>query len=167
MGEIKNISNLVKEARKEKGYSARELAKLCDISHTEINNIEKGQRVRPAILTLKCFEKYLDLDFKELARLVGYSEETIKYGDEDIIVSFERYDKKLKEFNEIKDGLLFEIEKKRHLGIDAKEEIDNIEEYIKKNKITDKDLLKSLNNIKKYLDEITKEYDQFWLKDYK
>lgn len=167
MGEIKNISNLVKEARKEKGYSARELAKLCDISHTEINNIEKGQRVRPAILTLKCFEKYLDLDFKQLARLVGYSEETIKYGDEDIIVSFERYDKKLKEFNEIKDSLLFEVDKKRHLGMDVKEEIDNIEEYIKKNKITDKDLLKSLNNIKKYLDEITKEYDQFWLKDYK
>ena len=76
MSNIKDISKLVKEARISKGYSARELAKLCDISHTEINNIEKGERVRPAILTLKAFEKYLDLDFKELATLVGYSKDT-------------------------------------------------------------------------------------------
>ena len=77
MSEIKDISKLVKEARIKKGYSARELAKLCDISHTEINNIERGYRVRPAVLTLKAFEKYLDLDYKVTARLVGYSEETI------------------------------------------------------------------------------------------
>ena len=76
MSNIKDISKLVKEARINKGYSARELAKLCDISHTEINNIEKGERVRPAVLTLKAFEKYLDLDFKELATLVGYSKDS-------------------------------------------------------------------------------------------
>ena len=82
-----NIGELIKNARKEKGYSARELAKLCDISHTEISNIEKGQRFKPAILTLKAFEKYLDLDFKELASMVGYSPDTIEYGDNNIIVS--------------------------------------------------------------------------------
>ena len=81
-----NIGNLIKNARIEKGYSARELAKLCDISHTEISNIEKGLRVRPAVLTLKAFEKYLGLDFKLLAKAVGYSDETIEYGDNDIIV---------------------------------------------------------------------------------
>ena len=89
-----NIGELIKNAREEKGYSARELAKLCDISHTEISNIEKGQRVKPAILTLKAFEKYLDLDFKELASMVGYSPDTIEYGDNNIIVSYDRYDKK-------------------------------------------------------------------------
>ena len=93
-----NIGELIKNAREEKGYSARELAKLCDISHTEISNIEKGQRVKPAILTLKAFEKYLDLDFKELASMVGYSPDTIEYGDNNIIVSYDRYDKKIKEF---------------------------------------------------------------------
>ena len=120
MAEINDIGKLVKEARKKKGNSAREIAKLCDISHTEINNIEKGQRVKPAVLTLKAFEKYLDLDYKELATLVGYSEETVRYGDEDIVVSFERYDKKLQEFNQIKKILLHEIDKKRHLGMDIK-----------------------------------------------
>ena len=39
--EINNdIAILVKEARLKKGLSARKLAELCDISHTEINNIE-------------------------------------------------------------------------------------------------------------------------------
>ena len=61
----KSIAELVKNARKEKKLSARQLAKLCDVSHTEINNIEKGVREKPALLTLKAFEKYLDLDFKE------------------------------------------------------------------------------------------------------
>ena len=45
MAEINDIGKLVKEARKQKGYSARELAKLCDISHTEINNIEKDKEL--------------------------------------------------------------------------------------------------------------------------
>lgn len=49
-------------------------------------------------MTLKAFEKYLSLDFKELAKEVGYSDETIEYGDNDIIVSFDKYDKKVKEF---------------------------------------------------------------------
>lgn len=51
-------------------------------------------------MTLKAFEKYLSLDFKELAKEVGYSDETIEYGDNDIIVSFDKYDKKVKEYFE-------------------------------------------------------------------
>lgn len=160
MAEINDIGKLVKEARKQKGYSARELAKLCDISHTEINNIEKGQRVRPAVLTLKAFEKYLDLDYKELATLVGYSEETVRYGDEDIIVSFERYDKKLQEFNQIKKILLHEIDKKRHLGMDIKEYYDFIFDYLKSLKDVDKIVLKKSEAIYNFLDSIITEFDE-------
>ena len=53
------LSELVKKARKDRKLSARKLAELCEVSHTEINNIEKGIRIRPAVLTLKGFEKYL------------------------------------------------------------------------------------------------------------
>lgn len=98
MNNYNNIGELIKNARKEKGYPARGLAKLCNISHTEISNIEKGQRVKPTILTLKAFEKFLDLDFKQMARAVGYSPETIEYADNNIIVSYDRYDRKVKEF---------------------------------------------------------------------
>ena len=152
MSNIKDISKLVKEARISKGYSARELAKLCDISHTEINNIEKGERVRPAILTLKAFEKYLDLDFKELATLVGYSKDTIEYGDNNIIVSYERYDKKIREFELEKKFINDKLMIKKHIGIDIKEYFDPICEYLKSQDNIDEDLIKKVNNINRLLE---------------
>lgn len=153
-----NIGNLIKKARIEKGYSARELAKLCDISHTEISNIEKGLRVRPAVLTLKAFEKYLGLDFKLLAKAVGYSDETIEYGDNDIIVSFERYDKKLKEFESEIKFLNSKLIIKSHIGVDIKEYFEPIYEYLKSQKDIDEKLIKKANGIYKLADDLAKEY---------
>lgn len=149
-----NIGELIKNAREEKGYSARELAKLCDISHTEISNIEKGQRVKPAILTLKAFEKYLDLDFKELATMVGYSPDTIEYGDNNIIVSYDRYDKKIKEFELEKDFLEKSLIVKKHLAVDIKEYYDPIYDYLQKQDNVDEDLLKKAKAIYKFLDDL-------------
>lgn len=151
-----NIGKLIKNAREEKGYSARELAKLCDISHTEISNIEKGQRVKPAILTLKAFEKYLDLDFKELASMVGYSPDTIEYGDNNIIVSYDRYDKKIKEFELEKDFLEKLLIVKKHLAVDIKEYYDPIYDYLQKQDNVDEDLLKKAQAIYKFLDDLKK-----------
>ena len=151
-----NIGKLIKNAREEKGYSARELAKLCDISHTEISNIEKGQRVKPAILTLKAFEKYLDLDFKELASMVGYSPDTIEYGDNNIIVSYDRYDKKIKEFELEKDFLEKLLIVKKHLAVDIKEYYDPIYDYLHKQDNVDEDLLKKAQAIYKFLDDLKK-----------
>ena len=149
-----NIGELIKNARKEKGYSARELAKLCDISHTEISNIEKGQRFKPAILTLKAFEKYLDLDFKELASMVGYSPDTIEYGDNNIIVSYDRYDKKIKEFELEKDFLEKLLIVKKHLAIDIKEYYDPIYDYLQKQDNVDEELLKKAKAVYKFLDDL-------------
>ena len=151
-----NIGELIKNAREEKGYSSRELAKLCDISHTEISNIEKGQRVKPAILTLKAFEKYLDLDFKELASMVGYSPDTIEYGDNNIIVSYDRYDKKIKEFELEKDFLEKLLIVKKHLAVDIKEYYDPIYDYLQKQDNVDEDLLKKAQAIYKFLDDLKK-----------
>lgn len=153
-----NIGEIIKKARKEKGYSARELAKLCDISHTEISNIEKGLRVKPAILTLKGFEKYLDLDFKELAQAVGYAPETIEYGDNNVIVSFERYDKKIQEFEtkikELNDDLLI----KKHLGVDIKKYYDLVFDYLKSQNNIDEKLMKKAEYIYVLLDNLMEEY---------
>ncbi len=149
-----NIGELIKNARKEKGYSARELAKLCDISHTEISNIEKGQRFKPAILTLKAFEKYLGLDFKELASMVGYSPDTIEYGDNNIIVSYDRYDKKIKEFELEKDFLEKLLIVKKHLAVDIKEYYDPIYDYLQKQDNVDEELLKKAKAVYKFLDDL-------------
>ena len=78
------IADLVKTARKEKGLSARKLATLLNVSHTEINNIESGIRVKPSIIVLKGIEQYLDVPFSITAKLAGYSDETVKYGEEEI-----------------------------------------------------------------------------------
>lgn len=155
-----NIANLVRDAREKKGISARELAKLCDISHTEINNIESGKRVKPAILTLKAFEKYLDLDYKVLARLVGYCEETIVYGNENIIVSYERYDKKLKDFSRVKEILLHEIDIKRHFGMDIKECYDVIYNYLKSIDNIDADLIKKADEINRLLNVVIEKFNE-------
>ena len=158
MKNYNNIGELIKNARKQKGYSARELAKLCDISHTEISNIEKGQRVKPAILTLKGFEKYLGLDFKEMAQAVGYAPETIEYGDNNVIVSFERYDKKVQEFEskikELSDDLLI----KKHLGVDIKEYYDLVFDYLKKQNNVDEKLMKKAEYIYVLLNNLMEEY---------
>ena len=152
----KNISigMLVKEARTNKNMSARELAKLCDISHTEINNIEKGKRVKPALLILKGFEKYLDLDFKEIAKLVGYSNETIEHYDENIIVSYEKYDQKIKEYENEMMIIKHKLDAKKHLGMDIKEKFEYINKYITEQEKTDEDILKELKNINKLLDMV-------------
>lgn len=153
MSEV-NIATLVKEARTNKNMSARELAKLCDISHTEINNIEKGKRVKPALLILKGFEKYLDLDFKEIAKLVGYSDETVEHYDENIIVSYEKYDQKVKEYENEMMIIKHKLDAKRHLGMDIKEKFEYIDKYITEKEKADEDILKELKNINKLLDMI-------------
>ena len=153
------LGMLMIEARKKKRLSARKLANLLNLSHTEINNIEKGYRTKPSIIVLKGLEQYLDIPFSKSAKLVGYSKETIKFGEEKIIVSYEMYDKKIQE---IKEGLKyaeFIIDQKRHVAMDTKEYFKDIHEYLKKDKKIDKDLLKKADSIEKYLSEIERKYE--------
>ena len=155
----KDIGQLVKDARKQKGLSARKLAELCDISHTEINNIEKGIRVKPAILTLKGFEKYLDLPFEKTAKMVGYTDETIKYGEKNIIVTYEKYDKLVEEYKLEQKNMLYKLDQKRHLAMDAKEYFSVIHNYLKEQETIDEDILKKAEAIEKFLTEIEKKYE--------
>lgn len=161
MYDSKNFAKLVKEARVDKGLSARQLAKLCDVSHTEINNIEKGTRVKPALLVLKGFEKYLDLDFKTIAKMVGYSDEAIDYAEDEIIISFEKYNKKLDEFSNIKKELLFEIDKRRHLGLDLKENFVVVKDFIKDLSGVDPDVMKKIDNMDKLFIDLNKEFSEY------
>lgn len=154
-----NISELVRDARKKNGLSARKLAELCDVSHTEINNIESGIRVKPALLTLKGFEKYLGLPFNETAKMVGYSNETIKYGEKNIIVSYEMYDKIIQKYKLEEREILFKLEQKRHFAMDTKEEFNYIHKYLSETEDIDKKLLEKADNIEKYLTEIERKYE--------
>ena len=153
------LSELVKKARKERKLSARKLAELCEVSHTEINNIEKGIRIRPAVLTLKGFEKYLGLDYAQMCRLVGYSEDTIKYGDENIIVSYEKYDKILQDYRREIEHAAFIVESKRRLGQEIKESFDVVSKYIDSLDNVPEEVKKEIKWIYKDLENLNFKYE--------
>lgn len=165
MGKSKELtlSEMIRKARKEKGLSARKLAKLCDVSHTEINNIESGMRDKPALLILKGLEKYLDLDFATMARMVGYSEDTIKYGDENIIVSYEKYDRLIQDYRREIEHAAFTVEQKRRNARDAKEYLDDISKYLDTLDNVPEDVKKKLKNIYTLLGYIDTKYDAFMI----
>ena len=156
------IAELVKVARKEKKISARKLASLVGVSRTEINNIESGFRVKPSILVLKGFEKYLDIPFKKTAKLAGYSNETIKYGDDEIIVSYEMYDKKLNEYKEEIKHMEYIIDLKRHIAMDTSEYFKEIHNYLNKQDNVDKSLLDKADSIERFLSEIQRKYESIF-----
>ncbi|MDO4995975.1 MAG: helix-turn-helix transcriptional regulator [Bacilli bacterium] len=153
------LAELIKSARKEKGLSARKLASLLNISHTEINNMESGIRIKPSIIVLKGLEQYLDIPFKESAKLAGYSKETIEYGEEEIIVSYEMYDKKIRDMKDEVKHAEYIIDQKRHLAMDIEDYFKDIHEYLRKQDNVDKDLLNKANSIDKFLSEIEKKYE--------
>lgn len=155
----KNLAELIKSARKEKGLSARKLASLLNISHTEINNIESGIRIKPSIIVLKGIEQYLDIPFSESAKLAGYSKETIKYGEEEIIVSYEMYDKKINELKEELKYAEFIIDQKRHIAMDIEEYFKSIREYLDSQKDINKSLLDNADSIERFISEIERKYE--------
>ena len=156
------LAELIRNARKEKGLSARKLANLLNLSHTEINNIESGYRVKPSIIVLKGIEQYLGIPFSKTAKLAGYSKETIKYGEEEIIVSYEMYDKKIKEFKEQIRYAENIIEIKRHIAMDTEEYFKDIHNYLKEQKDIDKKLLDKADSIERFLSEIQRKYESIF-----
>ena len=156
------LAELVRNARKEKGLSARKLANLLNLSHTEINNIESGYRVKPSIIVLKGLEQYLGIPFSKSAKLVGYSKETIKYGEDEIIVSYEMYDKKIKEFKQEIRNAENTIELKRHIAMDTEEYFKDIHDYLKNQKDIDKKLLDKADSIERFLSEIQRKYESIF-----
>ena len=72
------------------------------------------------------------------------------------IVSFERYDKKLKEFESEIKFLNSKLIIKSHIGVDIKEYFEPIYEYLKSQKDIDEKLIKKANDIYKLVDELEK-----------
>lgn len=62
---LEQFGNQIKLLRKKKGLSLRELAQLCDIDHSDISKIEKGQR-NIQISTILELTKGLDIHPKDL-----------------------------------------------------------------------------------------------------
>ena len=64
------------QARKERGYSQRDLAEKCHISSAEISRVESGVRKSPSPVILKAISDVLVISYPYLMQLAGYTQET-------------------------------------------------------------------------------------------
>ena len=67
----KDVNEIIKEAREEKGITQEELAKMIRISRNKMEKIEAGNyNIKPHFL--KRMSKYIDINYNELMYLIGY-----------------------------------------------------------------------------------------------
>jgi len=74
----KTLASVVKEAREKLGISQRELSRRTGIDNNTVSTIEKGERKKPNILSLRKLSVVLNLDYRNLMELCDYSKEEIK-----------------------------------------------------------------------------------------
>ncbi len=66
------LGKLIKELRKKRGFTQRQLAQLAGISNSEVKRIEDGVRKQPSQKVLKKLAKPLGIDYEELLKIAGY-----------------------------------------------------------------------------------------------
>lgn len=75
--EDKTLASIVKSAREKLGISQRELSRRTGIDNNTLAKIEKDERKKPNVLSLRKLSIVLKLNFEELLKLADYSEEDI------------------------------------------------------------------------------------------
>ncbi|EJO5348251.1 helix-turn-helix transcriptional regulator [Clostridium botulinum] len=73
------FGDFLKNIRKEKGLSQRQLAELANVSNTEISRIESGERQNPSPNILKSISKHIGISYSELMIKAGYIDESIDH----------------------------------------------------------------------------------------
>lgn len=72
-----NFGDYLKDKRKEKGLSQRQLSELSGVSNTEISRLESGNRQNPSPKILKAISPYLGVSYGDLLKEAGYIDKTI------------------------------------------------------------------------------------------
>lgn len=80
-GDIMGLGDFIREKRKQKNWSQRDLAAAAGISNAEISRIEAGKRKEPSTSVLKEIAKALDTPFEELLSETGIIEKGKDYVD--------------------------------------------------------------------------------------
>lgn len=73
------FGEFLKNLRKDKELSQRQLAELANVSNTEISRIESSERQNPSPNILKCLAPHLDISYKDLMIKAGYIDESIEH----------------------------------------------------------------------------------------
>ena len=74
----KTLASVVKEAREKVGISQRELSRITGIDNNTIAKIEKGERKKPNVLSLKKLSSVLNVSLENLMELCEYNKEEIE-----------------------------------------------------------------------------------------
>ena len=74
----KTLASVVKAAREKIDISQRELSRITGIDNNTIAKIEKGERKKPNVLSLKKLSSVLNLSLEDLMELCDYSKEEIE-----------------------------------------------------------------------------------------
>lgn len=73
----KTLASVIKGAREKINISQRELSRITGIDNNTIAKIEKGERKKPNVLSLKKLSSVLNLSLEMLMELCEYSKEEI------------------------------------------------------------------------------------------
>jgi transcriptional regulator with XRE-family HTH domain len=73
------FGDYLKELRKTKGITQKELADLSGFSNAEISKIESGDRKKPSPDLLKAIAPHLDTPYEVLMTKAGYLEEVVNH----------------------------------------------------------------------------------------
>ena len=74
-----HFGEYLKEARKQKGFTQKELGDLAGLSSGEISKMESGDRKKPSPDLLKAMAPHLDISYEVLMKEAGYLEEMINH----------------------------------------------------------------------------------------
>ena len=72
------LASVIKERREKLGMSQRELSRKTRVDNNTIAKIEKGERKKPNILSLRKLSLILHINMEKLMELSGYSEVDIE-----------------------------------------------------------------------------------------
>ena len=120
---FKTLAEAVSTSRKKLGITQRELSRRTNIDNNTIAKIEKGERKKPNVLSIKKLSFALDIDSDVLLKLAGYNKEEIKIANDDVGISafVKRNDKKIV----LMEEYLIQKEKKSNAYPIVLELIDN------------------------------------------
>lgn len=76
--ENKTLASVIKNARERIGISQREVSRRTGIDNNTLAKIERGERKKPNVLSLRKMSFLLDLDLEELLKLAGYNKQDIE-----------------------------------------------------------------------------------------
>lgn len=161
---FKTLAEAISTSRKKIGITQRELSRRTNIDNNTIAKIEKGERKKPNVLSLKKLAFALDIDSDKLLKLAGYTKEEIEIANDDAGINafVKRDDKKIVLMKE----LFIEAEKKNEAYNIVMELIDNcdlstLKVMENKSKKEIEDLKTGLKYIKEDIQEQLKKYDEY------